>query len=53
MHTSNNVKGDEAASIDLCLKQLDTDYVDLLLIHNPTTTVEVMIPSAIRNLTSI
>jgi diketogulonate reductase-like aldo/keto reductase len=31
----NNVKLDEAASIDLALKQLGTDYIDLLLIHSP------------------
>lgn len=30
-----NEKGGEEASIDLCLKELGVDYVDLLLIHNP------------------
>jgi diketogulonate reductase-like aldo/keto reductase len=33
-----NCKGGEAASIDLCLKQLGVDYVDLLLIHNPVVS---------------
>ena len=33
----NNVKLGEAESIDLCLKQLETDYIDLLLIHSPFT----------------
>ena len=39
MYNANNVKGNETESIDLCLKQLGLDYVDLLLIHNPTTSV--------------
>jgi diketogulonate reductase-like aldo/keto reductase len=30
-----NQKGGEEASIDLCLKLLGVDYVDLLLVHNP------------------
>ena len=33
-----NCKGDEAASIDLSLKQLGVDYIDLLLVHNPIVT---------------
>lgn len=33
----NNVKLQEEKSLDLCLKQLETDYVDLLLIHSPFT----------------
>lgn len=37
MYNANNVKGEEPASIDLTLKQLQMDYVDLLLIHNPCT----------------
>ena len=40
MFNENNVKGDEAASIDLCLSQLGVDQVDLLLIHNPCTGVD-------------
>ena len=32
---SNNIKGGEAASLELSLKELETDYVDLLLIHSP------------------
>lgn len=31
----NNVKLQEEESLDLCLKQLGTDYIDLLLIHSP------------------
>lgn len=37
MFNANNVKGDEAASIALSLEQLQVDYVDLMLIHNPCT----------------
>jgi len=39
MYNANNVKGNEAESIDLCLQLLGTNYIDLLLIHNPTTQV--------------
>jgi diketogulonate reductase-like aldo/keto reductase len=35
MYNDNNLKGEETRSIDLCLKQLGLDYVDLLLLHNP------------------
>ena len=36
-----NRKGKEitAAAIDLCLKKLQLDYVDLMLIHSPCTTI--------------
>eukprot|EP01048_Picozoa_sp_COSAG05_P001527 COSAG05_NODE_52_length_23775_cov_49.471110_2_plen_323_part_00 len=34
----NNEKGGEAASVDLALKQLGMDSVDLLLIHNPASS---------------
>jgi diketogulonate reductase-like aldo/keto reductase len=34
----DNEKGGEEASIDLCLKELGVDYVDLLLIHNPVSS---------------
>eukprot|EP00038_Savillea_parva_P013301 m.7893 g.7893 ORF g.7893 m.7893 type:complete len:357 (-) comp2485_c0_seq1:1823-2893(-) len=37
MYKANNVKGEETASIETALKQLQMDYVDLLLIHNPCT----------------
>ena len=39
MFNANNMKGGEKESIDLCLEQLGLDYVDLLLIHNPTASV--------------
>jgi len=39
MYNANNVKGGEAASIDLCLRQLGLEQVDLLLLHNPATNV--------------
>ena len=39
MYDSNNMKGGESESIELSLKQLGLEYVDLLLIHNPTTSV--------------
>ena len=39
MHNANNEKGGEAASIDLCLEQLDLPSVDLMLIHNPAASV--------------
>ena len=39
MYNSNNVKGEETESIDICLKQLGLEYVDLLLVHNPITSV--------------
>ena len=35
MFNANNVKGNEEESINLSLEQLNLDYVDLLLIHNP------------------
>lgn len=35
-----NVKGDELNSIDLCLQQLDLEYIDLVLLHNPVTSVD-------------
>ena len=37
-----NVKGEAAtaAGVDLCLQLLGLDYVDLLLIHNPCTSLE-------------
>ena len=35
MFNANNIKGNEEESINLSLKQLQLDYVDLLLIHNP------------------
>jgi diketogulonate reductase-like aldo/keto reductase len=38
MFNPNNVKGTEAASLELCLNQLGVEYVDLLLIHNPCTS---------------
>ena len=38
MFNDNNIKGEEQASIDLSLEQLQLDYVDLLLIHNPITS---------------
>jgi len=40
MHNANNIKGQEAASIDLTLQQLGVSQVDLLLVHNPTTSKE-------------
>lgn len=40
MYNENNIKGQEAASIDLCLKQLKVDHVDLMLLHNGITHVE-------------
>ena len=39
MYNSNNVKGEELASIDLCLQQLGLDYVDLVLVHSPIVSV--------------
>ena len=38
MYNSNNVKGQESSSIDLCLSQLGLEYVDLMLVHNPCTS---------------
>lgn len=38
MFNPNNVKGHEGESLDLCLQQLGTEYVDLLLLHNPCTS---------------
>lgn len=35
----NNEMGKEEASIDLALQQLQLEYVDLLLIHNPCSSV--------------
>lgn len=37
-----NKKGyaETAAAVDLCLKKLGLDYVDLILIHNPCATVD-------------
>lgn len=35
MWDDNNVKGEEAASIELSLKQLGLEQVDLFLVHNP------------------
>ena len=37
---ANNIKGGETQSLDMSLKQLGTDYVDLLLIHTPFTGPE-------------
>ena len=39
-HKGLNDKGGEEASIDLTLKQLGVDYLDLLLIHNPAASKE-------------
>jgi len=39
MFDENNIKGQEAASIDLCLKQLNVSYVDLMLLHNGICSV--------------
>ena len=39
MYNPNNVKGRETESIDLCLKQLSLEYVDLVLLHNPIVSV--------------
>ena len=39
-HKGLNDKGGEEASINLTLKQLGVDYVDLLLIHNPAASKE-------------
>ena len=36
----DNMKGDEAASIDKSLKQLQVDYVDCFLVHTPITSPE-------------
>ena len=33
-----NMKGEELASLDTCLKELEMDYVDCLLIHHPVTS---------------
>lgn len=38
--TSMNLKGRELESIDICLKELQQDYIDLMLIHNPCTSKE-------------
>lgn len=38
MFKADNVKGSERESIELCLKQLKMEYVDLMLLHNPCTT---------------
>lgn len=35
MYNPNNVKGNELQSIEQCLKELDVEYLDLLLVHNP------------------
>lgn len=40
LYDAVNVKGNEAACIDLCLEQLRLDYVDLLYVHNPTVSRE-------------
>ena len=39
MYNPNNVKGQETESIELCLKQLSLEYVDLVLLHNPIVSV--------------
>jgi diketogulonate reductase-like aldo/keto reductase len=39
MYDENNLKGQEAASVDLCLKQLKVDHVDLMLLHNGISSV--------------
>ena len=39
MYNSNNTKGRETESIDICLKELELEYVDLLLLHNPIVSV--------------
>jgi diketogulonate reductase-like aldo/keto reductase len=39
MFNENNIKGQEAASVDLCLKQLNVSYVDLMLLHNGICSV--------------
>ena len=39
MYNDNNLKGEETASIDLSLKQLGLEYVDLLLLHSPLVSV--------------
>ena len=38
MFNKNNLKGEEEASLDLCLQQLGVDQIDLCLLHNPTTS---------------
>jgi len=35
MNDDTNRKGDEAASIELCLNQLGVEYIDLILLHSP------------------
>lgn len=40
IYKDNNLKGNELESIDICLQQLGLDYIDLILIHNPVTSVE-------------
>ena len=37
---ADNMKGGEVAAIDKCLKQLDVDYIDCLLVHTPITSPE-------------
>ena len=37
-YSADNVKGDELASIDKCLKQLQVDYIDTMLIHIAQTS---------------
>lgn len=38
MYNGNNVKGNEEESVKLSLNQLGLEKVDLMLIHNPTTS---------------
>lgn len=40
MHDKCNEKGGEEASINLCLEMLKTDYVNLMLIHNPASQID-------------
>jgi len=39
-YNPNNLKGEESHSIDLSLKQLGVDSIDLILIHNPAASRE-------------
>jgi diketogulonate reductase-like aldo/keto reductase len=39
MYDENNLKGKEAESVDLCLKQLNVNHVDLMLLHNGIASV--------------